>query len=226
MVLLERGPQENGRAYALRMLRKNIISMELKPGTRLSENELAKEMNLSRTPVREALIELSRSKIVEIYPHWGSTIAPIDRQLVQETQFLWETIECAVAERCCARDMAEWLPKLEESLDLQEASSEAQNWDQLTEERNWFYRCLFRAADVRHLYELVQDVGIHFWRVRSILLWKGGENNRALIQDSRELLRAICAHDAPGARALVNRRYEHYWADMQKLSLEYPGYFK
>ncbi len=60
MKLTERDARETGRDYALRMIKDNIIRLELAPGSLISENELAAEMGLSRTPVREALIELSR----------------------------------------------------------------------------------------------------------------------------------------------------------------------
>ncbi|UQT49404.1 GntR family transcriptional regulator [Flavonifractor plautii] len=56
------------------MLKDNIVRLELKPGSLVSENELAAEMGLSRTPVREALIELSKVKIVEIYPQRGAPL--------------------------------------------------------------------------------------------------------------------------------------------------------
>ena len=59
---------ENARTYANRMILDNIINLELPPGTGLSENELSIQLNLSRTPVREALIEMSRIGLVEIIP--------------------------------------------------------------------------------------------------------------------------------------------------------------
>ena len=84
MRLTERYSKETGREYALRMLKDNIIHLDLIPGSMLSENELSSEMHLSRTPVREALIELSKVKIVEIYPQKGSAVALIDYNLVEE----------------------------------------------------------------------------------------------------------------------------------------------
>ena len=74
MIIKERTGRETGRNYALRILKENIVMLELEPGSRISENELAQELGVSRTPVREALIELSKSKIVEIFPQKGSFI--------------------------------------------------------------------------------------------------------------------------------------------------------
>lgn len=49
----ERLPHESGRGYALRVMRDNIIHLELAPGRRFSDAELASEPGVSRTPVRE-----------------------------------------------------------------------------------------------------------------------------------------------------------------------------
>ena len=58
--------RESNRDYALRVIRENIINLELKPGTMISEQDIANELNLSRTPVHEAMQELSTTKIIEI----------------------------------------------------------------------------------------------------------------------------------------------------------------
>ena len=62
MELTERYPHESGRDYAKRVIRDKIISLELEPGTAISDLELAAWMNLSRTPVREALLDLEYSE--------------------------------------------------------------------------------------------------------------------------------------------------------------------
>ena len=63
MRLTQRQPRETGRDYALRTIKDNIIHLELAPGSMVSENELAAAMGLSRTPVREALLELQRKTL-------------------------------------------------------------------------------------------------------------------------------------------------------------------
>ena len=83
MELLDRQPSENARSYALRVLLHNIITLELAPGSAVSENELSQILKLSRTPVREALIELSKMGLVDIQPQRGSYIAKIDYERVQ-----------------------------------------------------------------------------------------------------------------------------------------------
>ena len=68
MIVLEKREHETSRDYALRVIRENIIRLELAPGSQISENELAAQLGLSRTPVREALLALSHVRIIESYP--------------------------------------------------------------------------------------------------------------------------------------------------------------
>ena len=96
MQLLERLPRETGRDYALRTIKDNIVKLQLAPGSQISENELAAELQLSRTPVREALIELSKVKIVEVYPQKRSMVSLIDYELVAAARFMRYILECAV----------------------------------------------------------------------------------------------------------------------------------
>lgn len=103
MNITPKNVDETGRAYALRILKQNISDTTLRPRTLLSENELSKMLGLSRVPVREALIELSKSDIIEILPQRGSRVAPIDLKLVEEAGFFRRTLECAVVKLVCEK---------------------------------------------------------------------------------------------------------------------------
>jgi DNA-binding GntR family transcriptional regulator len=72
---LASGASAAGRVEA--ELRRAIIALELPPGTRLSEQEIALKYGVSRQPVREALIALARTRLVDVQPHaarsWSSS---------------------------------------------------------------------------------------------------------------------------------------------------------
>ena len=101
MYITGRYPHESGRDYAMRVIRDNIIRLELEPGAAVSDRELAVDLGLSRTPVREALLDLAKVKIVEIYPQRGSVVAFIDYGLVEEAQFVRSVLETAVVQLVC-----------------------------------------------------------------------------------------------------------------------------
>ena len=83
---------------------------QLPPGSIVSENEISAALNLSRTPIREALIELSRSKLVEILPQKGSYVTRIDLDLAEESRFLRCVVETAVFRQAAEQQILEGKP--------------------------------------------------------------------------------------------------------------------
>mgnify|MGYP000771473426 CR=1 FL=1 len=83
----------NARDLAYHTVRSRIITMELKPGDPLNDRELAEELGISRTPMREALIMLNIAHMVTIKPQSGTHVAPIDLKLMEMEQFSRFTLE-------------------------------------------------------------------------------------------------------------------------------------
>ena len=111
---------ETNREYAFRVISANIISLDIEPGSMIGEQEIATMLGLSRTPVHEAFLELSKSKIVDILPQKGCRVSMIDSDLIREARFLRITVETALVEDACELAKEEDLRELEDNLELQE----------------------------------------------------------------------------------------------------------
>ena len=201
MKLLERLPRESGGEYALRTIKENIISLELAPGSQISENELAAEMGLSRTPVREALMELSKVKIVDIQPQKKSTIPLIDYDMVEESRFMRDLLECAVAELDCEMAAPGDLERLSENIRLQSLYLDDFYTGQLMALDNQFHGMLFDIAKKSQVYALIQNISIHFDRVRTLAL--SSVKSGKIVQDHVDLVDAIRRKDPKSARELM-----------------------
>ena len=173
MRLTPRKSRETGREYALRTIKDNIVRLELAPGSFISENELAAEMGLSRTPVREALIDLAKVKIIEITPQKRSVVAYIDYDMVEEARFMRNTLECAVVELACQSAMTSEILPLEDNVRLQRFHLEHGNYGEIMELDNQFHELLFQIAQKSQVYAMIQHISIQFDRVRSIALNQG-----------------------------------------------------
>lgn len=220
----ERYVRETGRDYALRTLRENIIGLELKPGSMVSENELAAQLGLSRTPVREALIELSKVKIVEIWPQKGSAIARIDYELVEEARFMRNVLECAVAELCCKLVSPEDLAALRENVARQRSYENMG----VTSERflsldDRFHAKLFEIARKPQVYTMIGSLSIHFDRVRNLTL--EDVNIKNVIQDHEDIVEAVAAGDAGRARELMQLHLNRFRVAEHKVRERFPDYF-
>ena len=96
---LEMQTAESGESAAAAIekdLRRAIIELELKPGSRLSEQDIATRLGVSRQPVREALIRLANSRLIEIRPHRGTVVARISAREMTEALFVRQSVEIAV----------------------------------------------------------------------------------------------------------------------------------
>ncbi len=224
MYLTRREPRETGREYALRTLKDNIIRLELAPGTMLSENELAAQMDLSRTPVREALVELSKVDIVEIYPQRGSAIAKIDYDLVEEARFMRLVLEKAVVEQVCALAAPEDIRRLRQNLRLYRDYMDAGDSDAGLDADNNFHRILFQIAHKERIFGLIRNMSIHFDRVRRLSL--SAVKDTKVLQDHTAIVDAVEARDAEAAIALVEEHLTRYQYDAKTLKETYPDYFK
>src|SRR5699024_6971873 len=70
-----------------------ILSLELKPGTIISETSLSERFQLSRTPIRDILKQLSLQGYIDIYPKKGSIVSYIDLESVEQITYLRSTLE-------------------------------------------------------------------------------------------------------------------------------------
>ncbi len=225
MHLDARLPRETAREYAVRTLKENIISLELKPGTVLSENELAAEMRISRTPVREALLELSKVQIIEIYPQRGSIISYIDFKLVEESQFIRRALECEAVEVVCEIASDKNIAELKENIRLQifymSSTSGASKVFKLD---NSFHKMLFDIAEKPNAYTLMRSIAIHFDRVRNIAMAELTPS--VIVQEHAKIVEAIENRDPKQARAMMQLHLTNYRTVEKAFKERYPNYFK
>lgn len=224
MQITERRSNESGRDYAMRMIKDNIISLELEPGMTISDRELAAQMGLSSTQVREALLDLAKAKVVDIYPQRGSQVALIDYSLVEEAQFVRSVLEVAVVELACSKADEKDIRDLEENIALQGFYLEHQTPEKMLELDDSFHRLLFQAAGKMQAYELMKSITIHFDRVRNMSVFAVKEQK--WMEDHRQIFEAVKLHDADTAKSGMKKHLERFHVDEAAIRQRYPQYFE
>jgi DNA-binding GntR family transcriptional regulator len=190
----------------------------------VSENELSSQLELSRTPVREALIELSKSGIVEILPQRGSRIALIDYTLIDEFQFLRKVLETAVVELDCEVATQDDILVLEHNLNQQEFYLKNSSPARLLETDDSFHRELFRICNKMQIHNMISSMSTHFDRVREMSL--STVKDIKIVQDHRTVLDAIKAGDKDLAKATMEKHLSRYKLDEEVIRGKYPHFFK
>lgn len=223
MVISMRESRESAREYALRQIRENIISLKLKPGSGVSENELAKELGISRTPVREALQELEKMNMIEVYPQKGCVIAHINFDIVDEMVFLRKVLEKAIVEELCGNISEENLKELDRNIQLQEFYLDNKNPQKVYELDNEFHRSLFILCNKERIYNLMEGTQGHFDRIRALSVYS--VKDIKIVSDHKAIVNAIRLNDKNLAADFILKHLSRYKLDQKEIYEKYPDYF-
>jgi DNA-binding GntR family transcriptional regulator len=148
-------------------LRDEILHGRVRPGTMLSENELAATLSMSRTPVRTALSRLQEEGWVTIYPQRGALVRELSEQEVREAADVRHALETAGVERGSPRRREEHGTALEANLAEQDAALSAGDFATFTRLAMTFHRGFVQMAGnavMLTLYDRLQD-----WQLLSIV---------------------------------------------------------
>lgn len=167
MILYDKLDKETGKDYVYRVLKDNIMCLELKPGELLSESDLAKKLNVSRTPIREVLIKLKAEKLIEVKPQAGTYVSLIDWNLIEEAIFIRYNLEKEALKEACENFSDDILMEMEKCLFAQKLI--AQKGDNLLEFHNLdkeYHRLLFVGINKSNVWESICNISTHYNRMR------------------------------------------------------------
>ena len=138
---VERGTRHRTKQeFAYQTLRDAILRCELGPGERLVIDDLARRLQVSTIPVREAIQMLQSEGLVVTVPHTGVTVAPVSPESIQDVFAVLEGLEVVasriVAERAVPREI-ESLERLVAEMDRAVAAGRHARWDRV---RRYFFR--------------------------------------------------------------------------------------
>lgn len=140
------------------LLRQSIMIGELPPGTRLIEMELARQLGVSRGPLREAMRILETEGLLESNPGRGSSVAQFSEKDIREVYSLRDVLEQEAIKRACIHGEKEDLHELQHILDaLFEAAKEG-NPSRVTDLDFQFHTQIWKMADHELLMQVLQGI--------------------------------------------------------------------
>lgn len=187
---------------ACEVIRAAIVDGRLAPGRRLKEEELARELGMSRTPVREALLVLQSEGLVESIPRRGATVRAYAVDDLDDTYQLRALLEGYAAQRAASRISAEDVARLEESCDKFDRLGAADDLLELVKENLFFHNVILDAADSDRLRALVRNV-IEIPLVYKSFYWYSPEEKLISQHYHRQLARAMRVGDAERAELIM-----------------------
>jgi DNA-binding GntR family transcriptional regulator len=185
-------------------IRHAILRGRFRPGDRLDQTELANELNVSRSPVREALRILTAEDLVTHYPHRGTVVTERTADELRELCFIRKLLESAAARRAVPHITDDTLKQLEAIINDAETSDDIQRVLVLN---NTFHTTIYRAYPQPLLIQEIQKMRNKVAPYNRLYLDKPG-HKQAAWDDHRRIYEACCSRDGERAAAETNRHID------------------
>ena len=189
-------------------LREAIRSGVLKPGERLMEIQLADELGVSRTPVREAMRKLELEGYVIMLPRRGTYVANISIRDINEVFEIRTTLDALASGLAAERITEEELEQLERLLVSIGENIETRNMKKVVEDDMEFHDILYKASRNQRLVGIISNLREQMTRFRSMSMSYTGRLKKTLEEHSR-LVEAIAQRDVELAQKLAVEHMEN-----------------
>ena len=197
-------------------LRKDILSGKILGGSHITESNISKALNVSRTPVREALQRLTQERLVTALPRAGYIIADMSNEDIQDIFSARFDIECLVIRKAVQHITPDELQLLEGNIAQARAHISSGGHEQATLLDLEFHAVVYRASRSKTLYRICKNLGDLTMKYRHGLNLEKGLWDEA-IRHHESILEALTVRDEEGAAAAVMAHGEQ--ARMQLIGL-------
>ena len=217
----------SAREVAYETIRSRIITMDLKPGDELNDRELAQELGISRTPMREALIMLNIAHMVVIKPQSGTHVAPIDLKLMEMEQFARFTLEKEILNRLrghvTPRQEEEYRSNIETYRVLEADMSQPDRTARMLELDNAFHRKSFELCGMEAHYDHMLASLQHVERIRKFSLQT--EENKSVCAAHTRILEAVLRGSEEDLSRALSDHLNRYKLSVEQARQRHPEYF-
>lgn len=185
---------------ANQIIKEAILYRKLREGEIYSQDSICSKLNISRTPVREALLELSREGYISFLRGRGIRVLPVDRKEASDIIELRRILEIAGCMYATERATQVQIEEIKRQLDSMETGI-YQNVDkiELYKMDRCFHRSIFLATGNTWLLDVVERCRDHYLRFESQTGFDTYETKQQILSEHYEIYRAIYARDVSAA---------------------------
>ena len=149
-------------------LRKEILDLTLKPGTELNLNQLSTLFGVSRSPVRDAVKELSVEHLIDIYPQRGTYVSRINLRMADDERFIRLNLELGSIPSFIENVNNDLISEMEDLIDKQEKAFALRDTSLLLKLDDQFHSVIFKGADREGVFDFILTRNGNYHRMRLI----------------------------------------------------------
>lgn len=207
-----------------KIIKDDIVNFNLVPGQKITENKIAEQLHVSRTPVREAFLRLKQEGVIVVYPQRGSFISLIDPDHVEQARYMRTTLELTTVELAATNFPEKLLEKLEKNLEKQKVCVEKKLYKEFFEYDQEFHKTIFEGCNKLRVWQHIQEMMFNLNRIRMLSL-ASNYNWETLLKQHNEILEAISEKNSKKARLVMEKHMGLQSIDFSTLTKKYPEYF-
>lgn len=218
-----RSPEEPARAFAYRVLALYIEELFFLPGEKLVESEIAAQLGISRTPVHDTFVQLSREKLLSLEPR-GAFVPPLSADSVRQLAWMHQTVGTAVLETLYnLHPPISALEPLERCAAEEYAALTNGSLVRMAHSNRLFYGELYKLAGYVPVYRALCGCGSDLYRLYRLAddrtLWQFTVDQHAA------LVQALALHHFEDARDALNAQFDLIEPLLQEWQRRLPRYF-
>lgn len=183
---------------AYRVIKDGITTLHFKPGSPVNENDLARLLGISKTPIRNALVRLEQEGLVITAPFRGTYVTPVAANDVRELNEVRGALEELAIRRLIGHMSADEIAQLIEVIDEGTEMVRHGQLDESFESIRRFHEGIVNATGNRWLIGMYDSLSAHLARIRNICGHIPGRVEKSSVEH-RTIIDAIAAGDAEEA---------------------------
>lgn len=201
-----------------------ITRLELLPGTKISEAEIAKSFGLSRQPVREAFTRLANLNLLLVRPQRATVVRPFSRQIIANARFVRAAVELEVVRSACQDRDRSVDSALKANLREQNSAVAASDVERFHELDYLFHQLLCASANQAFAFDIITENKAQVDRLCMLAL-TSKEAMHVLYEDHRQLLDALFAGDAAQADTVLRTHLNRLSPTIEAIYTTHKDYF-
>jgi len=183
-------------------LREAILRGDLKPGERLMEIQLASQLGVSRTPIREAIRMLEQEGLAVTMPRKGAEVAKMTLKGMEDVLEIRAALDELACQLACERMTEEQLSRLEDKKVIFEKSLQTGNVKVIAEADVNFHDVIYEATGNPKLVNMLNNLREQIYRYRIEYL-KNADNYPILIKEHEAIYQSLCNRNKEGATVAI-----------------------
>lgn len=206
------------------IIKENIINWNLKPQTKISENDISELLKVSRTPVRESFVRLKEENLVNVISQKGTYVAPVNLKEVEDGFFIRRNMEIAVLKEALTQLQPKHIQQLEMILNQQQISMQNNDWENFFACDDEFHKSIYLGCNRLNVFEFLKTVTLQYARLRVFVLRENLVYEQVL-SEHRDILNCIKNQEFNNIEQVISNHVDKILIEKEELKSQHPDYF-